>query len=70
MSKRSAPNDKFTTDSWNESPDCTSENNVFSDLAAWLEKEGLQNSTLYNEVQTAIKNEQLFRKLVAKMTSF
>lgn len=46
------------------------QDSVFSDLATWLEEQGLQNSALYEEVQTAIKNEQTFRKILNELSAY
>lgn len=46
------------------------ENSIFSDLAAWLEKKGLQNSALYDEVKTAIKNEHAFQRIIKELDGY
>ena len=46
------------------------QDSVFSDLATWLEEQGLQNSALYSEVQTAIKNEQTMRKIMSELSVY
>jgi|GEM_PF-5433024 len=70
MSKSNAANNQSTLQPESHLLNTASENSVFSDLAEWLEKEGLQNSALYDEVQTAIKNEQAFQKLITEMTVY